>query len=105
MWRGERGRDGGRLLGEMERERGQKVGGWRRIMNSLLTNALPEVVVGGINMDLKKRKMEKWKQGRQGSKKIGPQRDRRIGTENQQSVDRSKDGPELAAGKGSEKVK
>lgn len=44
------------LLGEMERERGQKVGGWRRIMNSLLTNALPEVVVGGINMDLKKKK-------------------------------------------------
>lgn len=27
--------------------RGQKVGGWRRIMDSLLTNALPEVVVGG----------------------------------------------------------
>lgn len=39
-------------------ERGQKVGGWRRIMDSLLTNALPEVVVGGINMDLKKEKMK-----------------------------------------------
>lgn len=37
-------------------EREQKVGGWRRIMDSLLTNALPEVVVGGINMDLKKGK-------------------------------------------------
>lgn len=29
------------------RERGQKVGGWRRIMDSLLTTALPEVLVGG----------------------------------------------------------
>lgn len=48
---GASGRDG-------EREGGQKVGGWRRIMDSLLTNALPEVVVGGINMDLKKEKMK-----------------------------------------------
>lgn len=31
-----------------EREREQKVGGWRRIMDFLLTNALPEVVVVGL---------------------------------------------------------
>lgn len=33
---------------EMEREREQKVGGWRRIMDFLLTNAMPEVVVVGL---------------------------------------------------------
>lgn len=37
-------------------ERGQKVGGWRRIMDSLLTNALPEVVVGGDKHGSEKRK-------------------------------------------------
>lgn len=41
--------------GESFWKRGQKVGGWRRIMDSIRTNALPEVVVGrgGVNMDLK----------------------------------------------------
>lgn len=63
--RGERGRDGGSFR-KRWRERGQKVGGWRRIMDSLLTNALPEVVVGGINMDLKKeKKMEAGEEGKQ----------------------------------------
>lgn len=40
-------------------ERGQKVGGWRRIMDSLLTNALPEVFVGGAWIR-KKKESEGW---------------------------------------------
>lgn len=51
---------------ERGRERGQKVGGWRRIMNSLLTNALPEVVVGGDKHGSEKKKNGKMEAGEAG---------------------------------------
>lgn len=61
MWRGEGGME--RASGR-DAERGQKVGGWRRIMDSLLTNALPEVVVGGGKHGKKKRKMKSGEAGK-----------------------------------------
>lgn len=53
MWRGE----GAEEIVKRDRERGrQKVGGWRRIMDSLQTNALPEVVLLGGQKFIKEKR-------------------------------------------------